>query len=317
MAYFSNCNANTNETLDYKFNINGIYYNSIQDEENPMWLETVGMDDRESGDILIIPEEITLHLAWDIPAIVEKIGIKSFSHANIKSIQIPSTVTRIEQQAFEFSSLETIQLSEGLIYIGEKAFAENSNLRSIKLPESLLYLGYASFYFCNHLELIDLPSSLKGMGGFTFRFCGGIKDIYCRAEIPPLVHYSDFGVVFNILYPSWECPSGPNVYECILHVPAGSIELYRNAPGWNLFQNIVAIEEDATVEEVNTDDSYEYYVNSHMVTIPCIEGDLINVCNTDGICIHTEEMKNDGDYVFTGRGIYIISRNGKSIKIAL
>lgn len=41
-----------------------------------------------------------------------------------------------------------------------------------------------------------------------------------------------------------------------LLVPAGSIEAYRNAPGWNLFREIKAIDGSA-IEEIATENSSE------------------------------------------------------------
>lgn len=65
---------------------------------------------------------------------------------------------------------------------------------------------------------------MKELNSNAFRDCLHITDIYCYAETVPII--------------------GVGVFDChdaIVHVPSKSIDMYKNAYGWNLFNSIVAL----------------------------------------------------------------------------
>lgn len=322
----NNTNTNANDLFGetgLEGEYGNLHYQFTQTEENPMWIELVQDKSHSKLQEIIIPGELVISRFGfydpDRPAIVEKIGDSAFEDSQFKYISIPGTVRRIGKNSFSYTQLEKIEFSEGLISIGEKAFEYNPLLRSIKLPESLKVIEYAAFISCEALEEVDLPSSLIMLGGFTFRYCGEINKIYCHAKNPPIADDSDFGIVHNDNYFQLECKGGPDLDECILYVPSGSEDLYRNAPGWKNFKNILAIEDANTkIEEVSANDNtFLYYINENVLTIPCQPNDIVKVYDVSGNCLDNTTISSPRDYRFYGKGIHIVSLNNKSIKISL
>lgn len=291
-------------------------------DENPIWLATMKDNTHTSLSSITIPEDITIDgEGWlylgERPAIIEKIGYESFYNSALRNIKIPSSVRRIGKSAFESASLVKVEFSKGLIFIGEKAFAHNAELESIELPQSLRFLDYACFSNCYSLKKIDLPSSLISLGGFTFRYCGSIEDIYCRAEIPPTADDTDFGIVHNTDYPQLEKPETPNFNNCVLHVPAGCEDMYRNASGWNNFKNIVEIDDKTDIEEIVSDADIPCYVANHTLTIPCKPNDIVSIYDASGVCLKKTIISTESEFKYSGNGIIIVSLNDKTSKIAL
>ena len=54
--------------------------------------------------------------------------------------------------------------------------------------------------------------------------------------------------------------SGVDTENCILYVPAGTAEAYRQAEGWKVFKNIVEMEDPDEIQNINTaEGSYQIY----------------------------------------------------------
>lgn len=75
-----------------------------------------------------------------------------------------------------------------------------------------------AFYGCAHLESITIPSSVTNMGDWTFFYCTSLTTINMLPQTPPTL-----GV--NALQ------SVP--IELKIYVPAGTLQVYRTAPGWS------------------------------------------------------------------------------------
>lgn len=64
--------------------------------------------------------------------------------------------------------------------------------------------------------------------------CSNITDVYCYAEKVPTTESNAF--------------NSSNISSATLHVPASSIELYKNAEPWKQFKSIVALTEETPSE---------------------------------------------------------------------
>lgn len=324
------CHAQTDDaeqdplSLYYRFASGDLHYLCIQTEEAPIWLEIENNDSHRKLTAATIPTELMVpgYGAFgahdERRAVVEKIGDYAFRSSRITEIEIPATVRRIGRQAFRYSFLEKITFSRGLVAIGEQALAYCDGLTSVKLPESLRYIDYACFKSCTQLKEVDLPSTLISLGGFTFRYCGAVKDIYCRAQMPPTADDSDFGIVYNQEYLQIDMQGGPDTEECVLHVPVGTEELYRNAPGWKLFKNIVAIDDTTDVQNIaDENEMIPYRVEDGTLYVSCLTGDIIRVYDINGISLDKKEFSTSGEYRYSGKGTIILTLNGRSTKITL
>ncbi len=71
--------------------------------------------------------------------------------------------------------LRRIVIPEGVTYICERAFADDSALHSVKLPSTLLSIGENAFSNCRNLRRIYIPESVKTVGQNAFEKCESLK----------------------------------------------------------------------------------------------------------------------------------------------
>lgn len=192
---------------------------------------------------------------------------------------IPEGVTRIGNYAFEACmNLEGVKLPStmkegtGSTYykdaIGSNAFYGCHSLKSIDIPENVVTINSNTFMDCYELATVSLPSTLTAVKDGAFKNCSGIKSISVSATEPPSVGYETF---YNL-----------NTSECELHVPVGSLDLYKNANGWKDFMNIY--------EDIPTDIS----------NVPALDGGDIEIL-PDGIMV--TGSKGSRVYVYTMAGM--------------
>lgn len=78
------------------------------------------------------------------------------------------------------------------------------------------------------LKEITLPSSITKIGANAFRGCTNLKSITCLAVEPP--------VLFTESTPSFDY----TLSDCVLRVPAESVEKYKNSDWNQYFTDIIA-----------------------------------------------------------------------------
>ena len=185
-----------------------------------------------------------------IPESVISIGKQLFYKCeSLERVDINGNIKYIPNTCFAgCSSLTTVDLPLSLQTLGESVFAECKKLSSILLPESITTIGNSAFSGCSSLNSIVLPDAMTTIGSYAFSGCsslsqvtfgagtnyignnmfyyngGSLKDIYCKAMIPPTCGDGALTVI--------------DTNKCALHVPAESIDLYKNANQWNRFFNI-------------------------------------------------------------------------------
>jgi len=128
-------------------------------------------------------------------------------------------------------------------HVGEGNYEQ---LQSLTIPESVQYegeeyavtsIGQRAFYHAFGITSISIPASIKSIGDRAFNECWEVKEIYNYATVPQKINSEVFSG-FDKSIP--------------LYVPAGSIEAYHNAKGWNEFTNIQAISGGTTDPEQPT-----------------------------------------------------------------
>lgn len=153
-----------------------------------------------------------------------------------KSYQLPEGITEIGGGAFRRSSIEKIHFSPDLKRIGDGAFSGCDSLKVILLPKGIKTLGRHAFYECNGITKIQLPSTLEQIGDYAFwRYMKDSsllpqREIVCHIPSP-----LDCSI--------WDNYEG-NLEKDILYVPEESIELYKIAPGWMHFGNILPLKKE-------------------------------------------------------------------------
>ena len=215
---------------------------------------------------------------------VTSIGNYAFYYSFMTSLHMSDNVTTIGEKAFlACSQLSSIRLSNSLTSIGEYAFQNCQSLTSIIIPESMRTIGFWAFGWCNNLERVEIysneivsrenneqyyslpscfgqqvkeyilgedvtgigsfaffesneltsaniPSNVTCVGDSAFYSCQVIADVYCYA-----VQVPETGKDVFIL---------SNYTNATLHVPAVSLEAYKNTLPWKDFWRIVPLTDD-------------------------------------------------------------------------
>ena len=107
-----------------------------------------------------------------------------------------------------FGGIQTDKLEEVIIGYGVEGLPEGF------VPES-------------RIKSLNIPATVKAIGNYAFYNCTELEEIDCHVANPADVELG--GCVFE----------GVPVNTCVLYVPKGSADLYRNADQWKRFKNIV------------------------------------------------------------------------------
>ena len=152
-----------------------------------------------------------------IPNAVTSISDFVFHNCSgLTSLTIPNSVTSIGESAFEgCSGLTSLTIPNSVTSIGSYAFGGCSGLTSVTIPNSVTSIGSSAFYGCSGLTSLTIPNSVTSIGTGAFAGCTNVSSITICASIPPTIYYSFDGRD-----------------DCLIYVPSGSVEAYRNAEGW-------------------------------------------------------------------------------------
>lgn len=93
-----------------------------------------------------------------------------------KTLVIPPSVLYIADSAFKSSWINVV-LSEGIVELGNSAFAE-SHISDFVLPFSISKVGIGAFESCVYLERITLSPNLEVLNTRTFWGCKKLNHIY-------------------------------------------------------------------------------------------------------------------------------------------
>ncbi|MCQ2302514.1 MAG: leucine-rich repeat protein [Bacteroidales bacterium] len=170
-----------------------------------------------------------------IPEDIVSIGRYAFSQVGEAPFPtIPSSVTTIDERAFsgcEFT--EPYVIPNTVTSIDKYAF-NICNFREFTIPNSITVIPEGCFSLCQFLRNVVIPESVQTIERYAFERCSSLSSIYCYAQQPPTV------LGTNITSPFYGVSKSIPVY-----VPAGSAEVYRNAPVWEEFTNFIEIPEFA------------------------------------------------------------------------
>ena len=83
-------------------------------------------------------------------------------------------------------SLCSVVIDEGVLSVGNYAFAFCKRLQSVILPNSLLFIGNSSFLHCSYLTALKLPEGLKRIGSGAFKECYRLREMELPSGITEL-----------------------------------------------------------------------------------------------------------------------------------
>jgi len=187
----------------------------------------------------------------DIPDSVTEIGLEAFSGCTaLASIEIPDSVTEIGVNAFEDTGWYSNQ-HYGMVYAGKVAYCYKGEmlartsvilreetlaiansafdgcaaLTSIEIPGSVIRIGWNAFYHCTGLTSIEIPDSVTWIGGGAFSGCN-LRELHIRQEHPELIDVVDDAFLRTSK-------------NCILYVPIGTEDIYRQHLVFGKFKEVV------------------------------------------------------------------------------
>ncbi|MBD5227285.1 MAG: leucine-rich repeat protein [Bacteroidales bacterium] len=196
-----------------------------------------------------------------LPESLKTIEAQAFSGSSslTGSLIIPNSVTFIGRYAFsECSGFNgTLTIGENVTTIEENAFYLCSGFTgSLTIPESVIKIGQGAFRGCSSLTgFLTIGNSVKTIECSAFHGCSGFNgtltigksvetiklmafynckfsEIFSYAAVPPAL--GENGSYLGYSFDSSQ-------YSKPLYVPAGSIDLYRDAYEWENFLTIQPI----------------------------------------------------------------------------
>lgn len=145
-------------------------------------------------------------------------------------VEIPATVnglpvTEVDRLAmYACYYLKELVIGDNVKKCGHEAFGASINLCNVTLPAGDVELKYKWVFNCDR----------------------GIREIHCRSSIPYVV---DEGI-FN---------GAVDYDKCILYVPVGTKQAYRNAEVWKYFTHIVEENVSTSISNINVEKKGVWY----------------------------------------------------------
>lgn len=151
---------------------------------------------------------------------ITNISILAFNNCHFKGeLRLPKNLRTISERAFtnnDFSG--ELKLPPSVEHIGSYAFTNNWRITGIlSIPEGVVSIGQEAFAGCKMLEGVIFPESMETIRQRAFAECFGIGSIVCRGTMPPRIEREAFdGVARN---------------NFTVEVPVSAVASYQTAQG--------------------------------------------------------------------------------------
>ena len=232
-----------------KYYSKGLYY-TLNENEGTASLVDVGdwyfagspspaiEDSRENVVYVNVPQQVSYE--WKAYTLTS-IGDLCFSgYKNLYRIVIPSTVKSLGAECFSGTrGLSTISLPEGLESLGNSCFFW-SGINSIDIPPLVTSIGQGCFTECYALQKVIIRSKdLKTISKFCFSSCSRLSEFVCYSDEVPEIDAD--GTTFY----------GTKANEGTLYVKKELVDAYKATPGWNVWKNILPIDDFEHPDGIN------------------------------------------------------------------
>ena len=191
---------------------------------------------------------------------------------------IPAQLQSIGKSTFEGNNFSSIVFEEGseLVKIDGGAFYGNWRLSEpLVIPEGVITIGDWAFAHCGNLPSVVIPSTITTIGSSAFSNCYYITKMQCNATMPPVVGSGAF--------------DGVGKENLTLEVPEQSVPLYQTANGWADFNRISAYYDFSIsrkhIRVLNAEYSKEYMLRVLSGEAWCVEScpEWVTVTPSSGV----------------------------------
>ena len=155
-----------------------------------------------------------------IPRGVENIESYDFYDCySLRSVIIPNSANGIKNSAFaNCYSLICISIPKDIANVGSSLFSDCRSLIDVRIPNDVTTVESSMFYKCYSLAIITIPSGVTNIATNAFSSCYGMKHYYLMPTTPPTISSNSFSNIQS---------------DCVIHVPAESLEAYQTATYWS------------------------------------------------------------------------------------
>jgi len=225
----------------------------------------------------------------EIPSSITIIGESAFAESNFTEITLPANIDSIGPTAFyNCSKLESVTLPENLRIIADSAFHLNYSLKYIVIPDNVISIGEEAFSRCWGLSGLIIGMNIKKIGNKAFTETR-ISGLYNRNPVPQVIEGSGLESLS---------------YSAILHVPKGSLNLYKNSISWSKFYTIT--EDEYIVANDNVAKENIIISNTaNGINVSSSSPATVIVYSISGQMVYKQHMRDRLD-IQLKRGLYIV-----------
>ena len=152
----------------------------------------------------------------------------TFSGTNVNKIYIGRNLdyeTIGDKSPFyRMDTLADVEIRRGETEISDDMFYGCISLKSVIIGDDINRIGNKAFSGCSSMTSFKFGKKLKTIGADAFSDCTSLTSFTSEAIIPPTCGNQALDDI--------------NKWECVLHVPAESVEAYKNADQWKNFLKI-------------------------------------------------------------------------------
>ena len=200
-----------------------------------------------------------------------------YNCTSLTSVSLPKTMMVLPEGTFQYTtSLKAITLPDSLKEIGHNAFY-GSGLESIILPLKVQTIGYQAFYD-TQLSEIKVPKNVSSVGSQFAANCKQLKTAWLgRKQDYTNNNYFDYFAGCDNLELLRICAGTPPAISsssswyagaytgyrtnCVLEVPEGQVDIYKETDTWKEFKEIRAFESGEMLNDADYAVLKELYNN--------------------------------------------------------
>lgn len=275
-----------------------------------------------------------------LPINVSTIGDYAFYNCiGLSSITIPENIQYIGEFAFHnCTGMTSFDLGLGVVSLGRAVFCGSLKLKKITVPEansafcsedgvlfskdkkrlfrypndksptynipaSVTSIMSHAFCGCSGLTSVTIPIDVTSIGEDAFYDCTSLKEMHCNALIPPKLLSGTF---MNV-----------NKDSCILYVPKGTYQIYKNSAEWGDFKQMV---EDNFMAIAKTNKTVDgFYVDKNVIVLTGTAiGEVVSIYTPLGILVKTIKATDKEIRIeVPANHLYILKMADRTFKVSL